>query len=91
MRGLWLCLVTVCGVFSPVSATARYAGAHSTPRGYPGAGARATRIVMQQSSGFVGLLQRVSALRNKVIVVKYGGHAMTNDEHNIVCVLLSIY
>ena len=35
---------------------------------------------MQETGGLVGSLQRVSEWRSKVVVVKYGGHAMTNDE-----------
>jgi len=43
---------------------------------------RASAIVATQesSSDLVGSLQRVSSWRGQTVVVKYGGHAMTNDE-----------
>ena len=48
----------------------------SSARGLP---RRAQPVVMEESS-LVGSLQRVSQWRGRVVVVKYGGHAMTNDE-----------
>ena len=37
-------------------------------------------VVMQESSSLVSSLKNVAAWKGKAVVVKYGGHAMTNDD-----------
>ena len=44
-----------------------------------GASLRAPRATTVQQS-LVGSLHNVAARRGEIVVVKYGGHAMTNDE-----------
>ena len=45
---------------------------------------RAARpVIMSEDEALVSALGRVSEKRGSVVVVKYGGHAMTNDERAV--------
>ena len=53
----------------------------SACRAAAGSACRAARpVVMSEEEALVSALGRVSEKRGSVVVVKYGGHAMTNDE-----------
>ena len=67
MRGLAiLSLLAAVGGFAPLTQSRT-------------SSTRAPRAVVQQSA-LLGSLNRVSERQGEVVVVKYGGHAMTNDD-----------